>query len=301
VGHPQAGLFREGVAHRHYLELTVDGAADIEAIRAAVAAARASAPPRDFDVFFAFGPALWSRLGGDAIEGLRDFPGYATPAGRAPSYAAPATQRDLWVLVQGPSAEGNLQVARGVLAALRAVAAVALEVTSLPTEGNRDLIGFVDGTGNPKSWPAKEAAALIPGGAGGTFVMTQKWIHQLERFEALELRVQEQVVGRTKHEDIELEGDAMPPDSHVSRTDLKDGGEAMKIYRRSAAYGTATEHGLYFVAFGCGIHRFDIQLRSMYGLTDDGLQDRILEFSTAVTGSFWYAPGRARLDALLVG
>lgn len=301
MGHPQAGLFREGVAHRHYLELSADETADTEAIRSAVAVARASAPPRDFDVFFAFGPALWTRLGGETPVGLQDFPGYATPSGDGPSHTAPATQRDLWVLVQGPSAEGNLQVARGVLAALRPVAAVVLEVTSLPTEGNRDLIGFVDGTGNPKNWPAKEAAALIPGGAGGTFVMTQKWIHHLERFEALEVRAQEQVVGRTKHEDIELEGDAMPPDSHVSRTDLEDGGVAMKIYRRSAAYGSATEHGLYFVAFGCDVHRFDIQLRSMYGLTDDGLRDRILEFSTAVTGSFWYAPGRARLESLLAG
>ncbi len=106
------------------------------------------------------------------------------------------------------------------------------------------------------------------------------------------------MVGRTKVEDVELEGEAMPPDSHVSRTDSEEDGVALKIYRRSAPYGTVSEHGLYFVAFACDPHRFDVQLRRMYGLTGDGLSDRLIEYSRAVTSAYWFAPGSDDLAAV---
>ena len=127
--------------------------------------------------------------------------------------------------------------------------------------------------------------------------MTQQWVHDLPKFTALEVATQEAVVGRTKVEDIELEGEAMPADSHVSRTDVTEDGVAMKVYRRSSPYGGVREHGLYYVALACDLYRFDIQLRRMYGLTDDKLHDRLIEFSRAVTGAYWYVPGTGDLEA----
>ena len=104
-------------------------------------------------------------------------------------------------------------------------------------------------------------AALVPDGetsAGGAFVVTQKWVHDLPKFEALPVGDQERVTGRTKPDSIELEGDAMPPDSDVSRTDVKLHGTALKIFRRSAPFGGAGEKALYFIAFSCDPMRFDV-------------------------------------------
>ena len=110
---------------------------------------------------------------------------------------------------------------------------------------------------------------------------------------------QEGVVGRTKAGSVELEGDAMPATSHVSRTDVKIDGVAQAIYRRSQPFGTAAAHGLHFVAFACDPHRVGIQLERMFGTSGDGLHDRLVEFSRATTGSYWMVPNEDDLRAAL--
>jgi putative iron-dependent peroxidase len=91
----------------------------------------------------------------------------------------------------------------------------------------------------------------------------------------------------------------MPDDSHISRTDLTVEGVPMKIYRRSAPFGSVTEKGLLFLAFGCELVRFTSQLESMYGLTEDQKIDQLLNFSKAVTGSYWFAPSQEDLSEML--
>ena len=133
-------------------------------------------------------------------------------------------------------------------------------------------------------------------GPGGAFVLSQKWVHDLEAFRALPVAEQERVIGRTRADSIELEGAAMPADSHVSRTDVKLDGVAQKIYRRSTPFGGVAEHGLYFLAFSCELSRFELQLRRMFGASEDGLCDRLTGFSRPTTGSYWFAPAE---DALM--
>jgi putative iron-dependent peroxidase len=128
--------------------------------------------------------------------------------------------------------------------------------------------------------------------------MRARPVHDLEAFNAVPIEEQEQIIGRTKPDSVELTGDAMPPDSHVSRTDAKIGGVAQEIYRRSVPYGRAEEHGLYFLAFSCERTRFDILLSRMFGTADDGIHDRLTEFSQPVTGSYWFAPDQAALDKI---
>ncbi len=145
--------------------------------------------------------------------------------------------------------------------------------------------------------------ALVPQGqpgAGGAFVLSQKWVHDLEAFGALPVAEQERVIGRSKADSIELEGAAMPADSHVSRSDVTLDGVAQKIYRRSTPFGGVAEHGLYFLAFSCELSRFEVQLRRMFGVSGDGLHDRLMAFSRPLTGSYWFAPAEddlARLGA----
>ena len=102
-------------------------------------------------------------------------------------------------------------------------------------------------------------------------------------------------MGRTKPDSIELEGEAMPPTSHVSRTDYKENGKAMKIVRRSAPYGTVGEHGLYFLAFACELRRFQVLLERMFGASGDGVSDQLIRYSKPVTSSYWFAPSRGAL------
>ena len=292
---PQEGIFVEGPPCNTFLEYDVPAGGEPARVRAAVAAGLGLARQEGQYLVVGFGDALWRRLApGRAPEGLRPFAAIGDGGGQH----APATQRDIWYWLQGPRPDANFDLALGIDRALRGVAELKLETSGFKYHGDRDLIGFVDGTGNPKDREAKAEAALVPGAGGGAFVLTQQWVHDLPRFEALALGEQEAVVGRTKVEDIELEGAAMPPDSHVSRTDVSEHGVAMKIYRRSAPYGTVREHGLYFVAFACDLHRFDIQLRRMYGLAGDGLSDRLIDFSRAVTGAYWFAPSAADLAAV---
>ena len=96
---------------------------------------------------------------------------------------------------------------------------------------------------------------------------------------------------------MELTGDAMPKDSHVSRTDLP----GTKIWRRSAPVGGVRDPGLFFLAFGADVERFQTLLRSMFGLTGDGLHDRMLRFTKPTTGSFYYAPPVAALKSAFGG
>ncbi len=113
------------------------------------------------------------------------------------------------------------------------------------------------------------------------------------------MQEQEQIIGRTKEDSIELEGDMMPKNSHVSRTDVKVNGEAMKIYRRSYPYANEADQGLFFLGFAKNINRIDIQLKRMLGMTEDKVSDRLMEFSTPLSGSYYFLPSSKELSEIL--
>ena len=242
----------------------------------------------------AFGHRLWSTLAPDSVPAdLRDFETIRGVDG----HVAPATQCDLWIWLQGVGEDENVARALALHAALRGDFELALEQPGFTYFESRDLIDFEDGTANPKGDDARTEAAVVPEGpgAGGSIVLVQRWVHDLDRFASLDVAAQEAVIGRTKADSIELEGDEMPPDSHVSRTDVKKDGVALKVYRRSAPYATLARHGLYFLAFARARERHQIQLERMFGVSGDGLHDRLIEFSRADTGSYLFAPGERAL------
>ncbi len=297
---PQNGIFQEGSRHDHFLEYSWPPDQPREAIARALVEARAGARSGGGDgpaVVVAFGPRLWGEIApDDRPEGLRDF---AVIEG-AGDVVAPATQRDLLFWVQGDRRDEVLDRALAVHRALGAAARLELDLTGFAYRDSRDLTGFIDGTANPRDAERHDVALLPQGrpGAGGAFVLSQKWVHDLEAFRALPVAEQERVIGRTKADSIELEGAAMPADSHVSRSDVKLDGVAQKIYRRSTPFGGVAEHGLYFLAFACELSRFEVQLRRMFGVSEDGLRDRLTGFSRPVTGSYWFAPAKDDLARL---
>jgi putative iron-dependent peroxidase len=243
----------------------------------------------------AFGNGLWRKLSSSAPEALGDF----IAIDGAQSLKSPATQHDLLLWFHAATHDDVLDAALNAQRVLGDIADLKLDVPGFVYRDSRDLTGFVDGSANPKE-DARFDAALVPDGetgAGGAFVVTQKWVHDLPKFEALPVGDQERVIGRTKPDSIELEGDAMPPDSHVSRTGVKLDGTALKIYRRSAPFGGAGEKGLYFIAFSCDPMRFDVMLQRMFGTSDDDLHDQLIHYSTPVSGSYWFAPSEEDLAA----
>lgn len=293
---PQSGIFEPDNPHQHHLEWALRPGVTPEALAAAAVEARRADEVGDGSVaVVGFGPALVSALFSQVVP--EDYAGFE-PVGTDAGWYAPSTQADLWIWVQGRERAAVLDRAIAFAQALDGLARVVSDVPVFQRRENRDFTGFVDGTANPKE-DARFAAALVSDGpaAGSSIALTQRWRHKLDAFNACPVAEQEGIIGRTKVDDIELEGDAMPNDSHVSRTDVKLDGEALKIYRRSAPYGDAREQGLLFLAFSCERRRIQVQLERMFGVWEDGLHDRIVEFSDALSGSYWFVPAEETLEA----
>lgn len=290
----QPGILTEIVPYHMHVEYSATSFEEVGHLRRLIQSEIKSDEIRQRHVLFGFGRELWNAL---------------SPAGTPKSYqpfsqirnpqaVIPSTQGDLWVWFQGNSHAWNLDAACNLDQILREIGLKQnLEVMGFARFENRDYTGFIDGTENPVDEDAI-AAALIEGGGGASFGFTQHWIHDLHAFGQLSLTDQEQVIGRTKADSVELDGEIMPNTSHVSRTDATVDGVKQKIVRRSVPHGNLEKRGLHFVAFACDINRIQVQLERMYGVSDDGLHDRLTEFSTPVSGSYWYVPSANQLSKL---
>ena len=169
------------------------------------------------------------------------------------------------------------------------------ESSSWPYRHDRDLTGFVDGSENPDLIDVPEIALIPEGspGAGGTILLLQKWRHDATAWEALPVAIQENVIGRTKDESVEL--DDKPDTSHVSRTDQDRFG---KIFRRNMPYGTVTDHGTMFVGFSAEQRRLTSMLESMAGLTD-GVADALTSYTQPLTGAYYFVPSTQSLQNVI--
>ena len=303
MARPQHGIFTEGTRTHHHLEYVLaEGVDDHEITEALTAVRVANADHRTAggtNLVIGFGPMMWDRVReGTSTPQPVPFPGYATPDGR---HEAPASQRDIWVWVHGASTDIVIDVVRNVDRALSAIADLVLDVPGFVYHDSRDLTGFIDGTANPRIDEAAMVATLPDGspGAGGSCAMTMRFVHDLDAFDELAVADQELVIGRTKDESVQLDATVKPADAHIARAEVADDdGEELAVYRRSVPWATAASQGLHFVSFGADLARFDLQLRHMYGLVDDGVTDRLLDFTSATTGSFWFCPSVDDLDEI---
>jgi len=249
--------------------------------------------PHDSHVVLGLGqPLLLSA--GRALDGLREFPTDLS--------IFPATQSALWAVFVHPDRSAQFDAGRALYKLLRGALRVVEEVDGFVYRGGRDLSGFEDGTENPKA-DAALAAAIVsgrgPGLDGASFVAAQRWIHDLTASEAMSQATREQVIGRRLESNEEI-ADA-PLSAHVKRTAQESFEPEAFVVRRSMPYGGISEHGLYFVAYGESLDRFERQLRRMAG-RDDGILDGLLAFTRAVSGGYYFCPplldGKLDLRAL---
>ncbi|MCM8537344.1 MAG: Dyp-type peroxidase [Lentisphaeraceae bacterium] len=278
MGHQKA-IFNTDYVHYKYLEYSVyegdfkDVCQDILSVH------------ETSNALIAFGKTLSQKLFSESTpDDLKDFEEIT-----GDKYF-PQTQRDVFIWIHGKTIGDVFDRARSIDNALPKNASLKLEKDGFVYHDSRDLTGFVDGSANPQGEKALDAA-LIPSGPakGGSILLTQQWNHKLDMFAVMPTTEQEKVIGRTKPDSIEFTDENMPENSHVAKTDIK----GTKIYRRSTPFGNLQEHGLYFMAFSCETERFTKQLQSMAG--SQGNYDRIMDFSTPVSSSYFFCPSEELL------
>jgi porphyrinogen peroxidase len=282
---PQSGLFALGTESHAYLEFDARRPeAPVELVGAVAALREPRTTIGGVNLVVGFRPELWRDLVPE--ETPRELEGFNSDIVGPDGYTMPATQHDAVLWISGSAYDVVFDMAREAIAALEASASVADESSSWPYRHDRDLTGFIDGSENPSLIEAPEFAVIPDGipGAGGTILLLQKWSHDADAWEALPVARQEQVIGRTKDESIEL--DDKPAESHVARTDQDEFG---KIFRRNMPYGTVTDHGTMFVGFSAQQRPLTAMLENMAGLTD-GIRDELTVYTTALTGSYYFVP-----------
>ena len=292
-GTPQEAIFVEGTGFHWFQHFATGSGVAASGVLAAVRATQEVAATAGVHLVVGFGSAMAARLGIEA-PGLKPFTEVDGSSGRR----AVATQEDVFFWIHSDRHDLNFEVALAARRAFDPIGTLARETPSWVYRDSRDLTGFIDGTENPPATEARELAVIGEGpGAGGSFVLAQRWIHDLDAFAALATGEQEQVIGRTKADSVELED--LPADSHLGRVVHTDAdGSELEIYRRSVPYGTATEAGLYFLAFTDDLAKIDLMLGAMFGATGDGHHDRIVTFSETVSGAYYYAPPQEVLAGL---
>jgi len=290
---PQAGIFALGTSSHAYLEFDLLDARKSSEFAATISAIR---EPRTttggVNFVIGFRPELWrATVPGDAPAGVE---GFNQPIRGIEGFVMPATQHDALVWLSGSAYDVIFDMARSVVHDLAGLATLGEETSSWPYRHDRDLTGFIDGSENPTLLDAPADALLPEGvpGAAGSVLLLQKWKHKTTEWEALPTEKQEQIMGRTKLDSIEIENKAS--DSHVARTDQDEFGN---IFRRNMPYGNVEDHGTVFVGFSADQKRLSKMLESMAGLVN-GTRDALTRYTQPLTGSWYFVPSVESLRRL---
>ncbi len=214
---------------------------------------------------------------------------------------AVATPGDLLFHIRAQRMDMCFELAAQIMAKLGDAVAVADEVHGFKYFDDRDLLGFVDGTENPVDQAALDATLIgdeDPAFAGGSYVIVQKYLHDLKGWNAVPVEQQEGFVGRTKLSDIELDDATKPSFAHNALTIIEENGQELKIVRANMPFGEVGkgEYGTYFCGYARSPSRTERMLQNMFVGNPPGNYDRLLDFSRAVTGTLFFVPTASFLD-----
>src|SRR5271163_2502453 len=245
----------------------------------------------------AFGSDVWNRLFGNPrpaeLHPFREF--------RGGDRHAVATPGDVLFHIRAGRMDICFELATQIMERIGDAVSVADEVQGFRYFEDRDLIGFVDGTENPRGTVALEAALVGEEDApfaGGSYVLVQKYLHDMKAWNALSTEEQERIIGRKKLTDIELDDTVKPTNAHSALTVIEENGKEVKILRDNMPFGQPGrgEFGTYFIGY-CRTPRItELMLENMFVGRPPGNYDRLLDFSRAVTGGLFFAPSATFLD-----
>lgn len=300
----QLGVCAEGNLHAVYLMFNANEGVE-QSLRASLASVAQylydltdQYADSAFNGFVAVGANYWDSLFGQQRPSqLKPF-----PAMHEGNREAPALEYDLFVHLRCDRLDILHLVANEVNQMLDELVELVDEERGFRFMDNRDLTGFVDGTENPRGRHRQDVALVgdeDPAFRGGAYVHVQKFAHNLSKWHRLPVKKQEDIIGRTKVDNIEYESADKPLTSHIKRVNLKDElGNSMEILRQSMPYGSVKEQGLMFISVCRTPSHFEKMLHSMVHGDGEGNHDHLMHFTRALTGSSFFAPS---LDYLLQG
>jgi porphyrinogen peroxidase len=251
----------------------------------------------DLSCVLGIGSDAWDRLFGQPRPAeLHPF-----RAIKAGSRKAIATSGDLLFHIRAKRMDLCFELATQIMARLGDSISVVDEVHGFRYFDDRDLIGFVDGTENPTAHTAIDAAyigsedALF---ACGSYVIVQKYVHDLAGWNALSTEAQERIIGRSKLSDIELDDTAKPTFAHNALTTIVENGKELKIVRDNMPFGRVGERefGTYFIGYARSPRTIEQMLENMFVGRPPGNYDRLLDFSFAKTGNLFFVPSASFLE-----
>ena len=244
-----------------------------------------------------FGSEAWDRLFG-APRPAELHPFREIQAG---SRHAVSTPGDILFHIRAKRMDLCFELAMHIMDQLGEAVTVADEVHGFRYFDDRDVLGFVDGTENPRAGAAREAAIVgpeDPAFTGGSYVIVQKYLHDMKAWNSLPVEMQEKIIGRRKLSDIELSDAEKPAYAHNALTNIEENGRQLQILRDNMPFGRPGhgEFGTYFIGY-CRTPRVTEQmLQNMFVGNPPGTYDRILDFSQPATGSLFFVPTSAFLD-----
>jgi porphyrinogen peroxidase len=222
---------------------------------------------------------------------------------RAGSRHAVSTPGDLLFHIRAKRMDLCFEIATQVMARLGDAVSAVDEVHGFRYFDDRDLLGFVDGTENPRGEAVIDAALIGEEDAvfaSGSYVIVQKYLHDLDGWNALSTEAQERIIGRTKLSDVDLDGAMKPTSAHNALTTITENGKELQIVRDNMPFGQVGtgEFGTYFIGY-CRTPRVTEQMiENMFVGRPPGNYDRLLDFSRAVTGTLFFVPSATFLDSV---
>src|SRR6516164_11809140 len=220
---------------------------------------------------------------------------------RAGERQAVSTPGDILFHIRAKRMDLCFELATHIMEGIGDVVSVADEVHGFRYFDDRDVIGFVDGTENPRGDAAREAAIVDgedPAFRGGSYVIVQKYLHDLKAWNALPVEMQERIIGRRKLSDVELSDADKPTYAHNALTNIEENGRQLQILRDNMPFGRPGhgEFGTYFIGYSRTPRITEIMLENMFVGRPAGNYDRLLDFSRPVTGSLFFVPSGTFLD-----
>ena len=214
---------------------------------------------------------------------------------------AVSTPGDILFHIRAKRIDLCFELATQIMESIGDAVSVADEVQGFRYFEDRDVIGFVDGTENPRGDAAREAAVVgdeDPAFEGGSYVIVQKYLHNMKAWNALPVEAQERIIGRKKLSDIELSDAEKPESAHSALTVIEENGKEVKILRDNMPFGRPGhgEFGTYFIGYSRTPRITETMLQNMFVGRPPGNYDRLLDFSRPVTGGLFFAPSATFLD-----
>jgi putative iron-dependent peroxidase len=256
---------------------------------------------RDFEAglscIMGIGSDAWDRLFGQPRPALL----HPFREIRGEKHHAVSTPGDLLFHIRAKRMDLCFELATYLMASLGDAVSPVDEVQAFRYFDDRDLIGFVDGTENPRGQAAIDAVLIgdeDPSFAGGSYVIVQKYLHDLKSWDALPTEAQEKIIGRKKFSDIELDDSVKPTSAHNALTTVTVDGKEVKILRDNMPFGSPaqSEFGTYFIGYSRSPSTTELMLENMFVGRPPGNYDRLLDFSRAVTGNLFFVPSASFLD-----